>query len=174
MPVLTTSYYSPVGELILGSFQNKLCMCDWKHRRMRSTIDKRISSSLNQNFQDGMDPTLEQSIEELNQYFASERIRFDIPILECGTSFQKYVWKALRSIPYGTVKSYGELALTMGRPTAVRAVANANGGNAISIITPCHRIVGSDGNLVGYAGGTNAKRQLLQLECQDQMSFSFR
>ena len=172
MPVITTSYISPVGELILGSFQNKLCLCDWKSRQRRKAIDQKIASTLNEPFHQGMDSLLNLSMEQLSEYFAGERKSFDIPILECGSHFQKEVWKALRDIPYGTVMSYGQLAQSMGKPNSTRAVANANAANAISIITPCHRIIGSSGKLVGYAGGMDAKKHLLKHECPDVLNFS--
>ena len=130
MPVITTSYISPVGELILGSFQNKLCLCDWKSRQRRKAIDQKIASTLNEPFHQGMDSLLNLSMEQLNEYFAGERKSFDIPILECGSHFQKEVWKALRDIPYGTVMSYGQLAQSMGKPNSTRAVANANAAKA--------------------------------------------
>jgi len=95
---------------------------------------------------------------------AKECYFFDIPILLIGTQFQKEVWKALRNIPYGKTISYLELAYKLNNPKAIRAIASANGANAISIIIPCHRIIGSDGNMVGYAGGLKAKKNLLKLE----------
>src|SRR5690606_18399830 len=93
-----------------------------------------------------------------------KRTTFDIPLLFIGTDFQKSVWEALMEIPYGTTKSYLELSRDLGDENAIRAVATANGANSISIIVPCHRIIGSDGSLTGYAGGLNAKKKLLQLE----------
>jgi methylated-DNA-[protein]-cysteine S-methyltransferase len=100
----------------------------------------------------------------MKAYFANERKNFDIPLLMVGTDFQRSVWDGLIKIPYGNTASYLELSKNIGNEKAVRAVANANGANAISILIPCHRIIGSDGALTGYAGGLPAKKRLLELE----------
>ena len=105
-----------------------------------------------------------RTVRELDEYFRGERKEFDIPLLLAGSEFQKRVWQQLRHIPYGHTVSYGELAAAIGAPKSVRAVANANGANAISIILPCHRVIGSDGSLTGYGGGIDTKRYLLELE----------
>lgn len=101
---------------------------------------------------------------ELEEYFAGRRHDFGIPLDPVGTPFQAKVWKALLDIPYGKTRSYGEQARQIGRPTAFRAVAAANGQNKISVIIPCHRVVGSDGSLTGYGGGLPRKQWLLALE----------
>jgi methylated-DNA-[protein]-cysteine S-methyltransferase len=101
---------------------------------------------------------------ELEEYFAGERTRFEVPLAPGGTPFQRAVWRELERIPYGTTTSYREIARRVGRPLAVRAVGAANGRNPISIVVPCHRVVGADGSLTGYAGGEDAKRRLLDLE----------
>ena len=98
-------------------------------------------------------------------------VQFDIPMLFAGTDFQKKVWHKLLEIPYGVTISYGELATQLGMPKAVRAVANANGANAISIIVPCHRVIGSDHSLTGYGGGLAAKKKLLELESVEKTLF---
>lgn len=102
--------------------------------------------------------------EELDAYFAGSLRQFQTPVAPRGTAFQEAVWKALLSIPYGTTTTYAEIAKMLGRPDAVRAVGAANGRNPISIIIPCHRVVGSGGSLVGYAGGIDRKRRLLDIE----------
>ena len=101
---------------------------------------------------------------QLGEYFDGRRQEFDLRVSVTGTPFQAAVWKALREIPYGTTASYAELAAQIGAPTAVRAVGAANGRNPISIIVPCHRVIGSNGSLTGYAGGIGAKRWLLDHE----------
>jgi methylated-DNA-[protein]-cysteine S-methyltransferase len=101
---------------------------------------------------------------QLEEYFAGERRAFDLPLRLDGTSFQRLVWQALREIPYGETWSYGQLARHVGRPSAARAVGLANGRNPISIIVPCHRVIGSDRSLTGYGGGLERKRRLLDLE----------
>ncbi len=102
--------------------------------------------------------------EQLSAYFAGELVDFDVPLATAGTAFQAAVWAALRTIPYGATCTYGELAAAVGRPTAVRAVGAANGRNPVCIVVPCHRVIGADGTLTGYAGGTDRKRLLLALE----------
>jgi methylated-DNA-[protein]-cysteine S-methyltransferase len=111
-----------------------------------------------------MSPVLERAVEQLDEYFAGLRSEFDVPLLFVGTDFQKMVWRELLRIPYGDLISYGEVATRIGRPKSVRAVANANGANAISVFVPCHRVIGTDGSLTGYAGGMAVKEFLLKLE----------
>jgi methylated-DNA-[protein]-cysteine S-methyltransferase len=103
-------------------------------------------------------------IDQLGAYFAGELTTFDLPLAAVGTPFQRSVWAALRRIPYGLTRSYGQLAQALGRPEAARAVGTANGANPLGIIVPCHRVVGADGSLTGYGGGVERKRFLLELE----------
>ena len=152
------------GELILGSFNNQLCLCDWRYRKMRDAIDSRIQKGLNAEYVQQNSPIIAESIKQISEYIAGDRISFDIPLLLVGTDFQKRVWEELMKIPYGTTQSYLGLAKQMSNEKAIRAIATANGANAISIIIPCHRIIGSGGEMVGYAGGTTTKRKLLELE----------
>lgn len=162
---IVISYFkTPVGELILGSFQDKLCLADWRYRKMRESIDSRIKKGLQTDFEEGRGEVIEEAINQLNQYFNKERTEFDISLLFVGTDFQKQVWDSLIKIPFGETNSYLELSKTLGNEKAIRAVATANGANAISILVPCHRIIGSDGSLTGYAGGLPAKKKLLELE----------
>jgi len=154
----------PCGVIILGSFDGKLCLCDWADGRRRASIDQRLQRILNANFVEGSSDIIEMARQQLNEYFLNQRRNFDIPLLFVGTDFQKKVWNELRNIPYGKTVSYGELARRIGMPKAVRAVANANAVNAISIIAPCHRVIGTDGSLTGYGGGLNRKKFLLELE----------
>lgn len=107
---------------------------------------------------------LDQACEELDQYFRGERREFTIPLSLTGTPFQKMVWHALRKIPFGAIPSYSDIADEIGRPSAVRAVGMANNKNPIPIFIPCHRVIGRDGSLTGYAGGLEIKRKLLDLE----------
>ena len=101
---------------------------------------------------------------ELREYFAGERRGFDVPLHPSGTAFQTRVWNGLRAIPYGKTVTYGELARRIGQPNAARAVGMANHANPLPIIVPCHRVIGADGRLTGYAGGLEIKRKLLELE----------
>jgi methylated-DNA-[protein]-cysteine S-methyltransferase len=109
-------------------------------------------------------PLLVQAEQELADYFAGRRTRFSVPLDMRGTDFQTMVWKALLTIPFGETRSYADIAAQIGRPTATRAVGAANGRNPISIITPCHRVIGAKGTLTGFAGGLAAKEYLLGLE----------
>jgi len=132
---------------------------------MRSTVDGRIARGLNAEFIEGETAVLSETKRQLDEYFRAERKRFELPLLLVGSDFQKRVWGALLGVAYGETSSYLGLAEKVGNKSAVRAVASANGANAISIIVPCHRIIGSKGELVGYAGGLRAKERLLALEC---------
>lgn len=109
-------------------------------------------------------PLLAQAAEQLAEYFGGTRTAFELPLDPAGTPFQQQVWAALREIPYGETRSYLAVARQLGRPTAIRAVGAANGRNPIAIVTPCHRVIGSDGSLTGFAGGLDNKRHLLALE----------
>ncbi|HVI00310.1 MAG TPA: methylated-DNA--[protein]-cysteine S-methyltransferase, partial [Enhygromyxa sp.] len=107
---------------------------------------------------------LRKAAVQLEQWFAGERQAFDLPLAAAGTGFQRTVWSALQAIPFGQTRSYGQLAIDLGRPQASRAVGAANGRNPIPIVVPCHRVIGQDGSLTGYAGGLAAKRWLLAHE----------
>lgn len=163
--ILIQYFKTAYGELLLGSYEDQLCLCDWRYRRMRTTIDTRLTKGLDAEFQLKKDKIIEQAKQQLNEYFSGTRKIFDIPLLMVGTDFQKNVWNELIKVPYGKTSTYLVLAENLGNKNAVRAVANANGANAISLIIPCHRIIGSNGELVGYAGGLRAKQKLLDLEC---------
>lgn len=163
-PIYIKEWKTPYGELIIGSYGDKLCLCDWKYRKARTEIDKRIQQGLQAEYSIGDSQTIEIAKAQLSEYFLNQRTAFDIPLEYVGTEFQKRVWSALIQIPFGQRVSYQSLSSQLGDVKAIRAVATANGANAISIIVPCHRIIGSDGSLVGYAGGLPAKKKLLELE----------
>jgi methylated-DNA-[protein]-cysteine S-methyltransferase len=109
-------------------------------------------------------PVLVQAVNELNAYFAGQRLEFDVAVNLTGTPFQQQVWQALQQIPYGDIASYGDIARLVGNPKAARAVGMANNRNPVPIIVPCHRVIGKNGDLTGYAGGVEIKQQLLHLE----------
>lgn len=115
---------------------------------------------------EGPTPLLEKAARQLEEYFAGQRKEFSLPLAPKGTEFQLRVWQALLQIPYGETRSYGELAAMVGNPKACRAVGGANHRNPLSILIPCHRVVGTGGNLTGYAGGLNVKEFLLKLESE--------
>ena len=165
MKKISIQYYkSPVGEMIIGDFQNKLCLCDWRYRKMRTQIDTRIQKGLNAEYELSDSTIIQSTISQLNEYFNKERKQFELELLLVGTDFQKKVWEQLLKVPFGKKETYSGLAKKLKNEAAIRAVAAANGANAISIIVPCHRIVGKNGELVGYAGGLEAKKKLLNLE----------
>jgi methylated-DNA-[protein]-cysteine S-methyltransferase len=150
-----TTVDSPIGELLLvgdGEVLHGLHMQD-APRPMAVRPEWRRD--------DGAFP---EARRELREYFAGERTEFEVPVEMEGTAFQRTVWSALRAIPYGETRSYGELARSIGSPSAVRAVGLANGRNPIAVIVPCHRVIGADGTLTGYGGGLERKRTLLDLE----------
>ena len=167
-PISIQTYDSPFGPLIIGSYNDQICLCDWKYRKKRSEIDKRIQMGLSTDFEEQSTPIHNQAISQLDAYFEGELQKFELPMLFTGSDFQKKVWKALLQIPYGKTLSYLELSEQLGNTKAIRAVAAANGANAISILIPCHRIIGQNGALTGYAGGLEAKKQLLALENPDR------
>ena len=160
------SYESPCGRLSLGSFDGRLCLCDWQTGQHSSRVDARLKRMLGATFEEGTSPTTEKAQLQLDGFFAGIRRCFDVPLLFAGTTFQETVWSELLKIPFGTTVSYAELAKRIGMPTAYRAVANANGANPMSIFVPCHRVVGSNGSLGGYGGGIVAKKMLLDLEAR--------
>lgn len=162
--IITRKFVSPCGTLMLGSFGDMLCLCDWQVEKHSDHVNNRLRRMLDAEFVEGTSAVINNAIFQLEEYFARKRQEFDIPLLFVGTDFQKKVWNKLLTIPYGKTISYGEMAQQMGMLKAVRAVANANGANSISIFAPCHRVIGSDHALTGYGGGLAAKEYLLTLE----------
>ena len=153
-----------IGELVLGSYDSKLCLLDFRYRKMRFAVDNRLKKTLNAKFVVQDNKILKETRKQITEYLRAERKTFDLPILSVGSDFQKQVWEALLKINYGETASYLDIAKYIGNEKAVRAVASANGANAIAVIIPCHRIIGSDGELVGYGGGLPIKKRLLNLE----------
>lgn len=162
--IITGIYESPCGSLMLGAYKDKLCLCDWLTGRNHDSVYNRLRRLFEAEFEEGSSAVIEKAAMQLDEYFARSLREFDIPLLFAGTDFQKTVWNALMSIPYGMTVSYSGMARLIGRPKAVRAVANANGANAISIFAPCHRVIGNDHTLTGYGGGLAAKEYLLKIE----------
>lgn len=162
--VIVRYWRAPVGAMIVGSVGGRLCLCDWVANGRREVIDRRICRRFNAEYVFGSSDVIERAIAQLTEYFEGRRTRFSIPMVFCGSPFQCRVWSELMNIPYGATISYGELARRINSPKAVRAVASANASNAMSVIVPCHRVIGSDGSLGGYSGGLKAKRALLSLE----------
>jgi methylated-DNA-[protein]-cysteine S-methyltransferase len=159
-----TEWKSPVGELILMATEDKLCLCDWKYRKMRASIDKRILVHFKTEVREERNEIINETINQLNDYFDKKRNEFDIALELIGREFQQRVWQELQRISYGKTISYLHLSKNLGDEKAIRAAATANGANGISILIPCHRVIGSDDSLTGYAGGLSAKKKLIQLE----------
>lgn len=160
-------YESPCGKLIIGAIGDQLCLCDWVGAKDRGPVLRRIKRYLNCDIEKGTSKVTDETVRQLEEYFKGERFTFELPILTAGTDFQRSVWSALQEIPYGETRTYVEIARHIGQPKAVRAVANAIGANALSIIIPCHRVIGSGYSLTGYAGGLPAKQFLLSLEAEN-------
>ena len=170
MTVICIQYHkTKIGELVLGSFEGNLCLLDFRYRKMRRVVDDRLKRGLKADFIEEDSDIIEKTRTELDEYFQEKRQEFNIPIQMVGTDFQKSVWNALLKVTYGTTSSYLQLAKKINNEKAVRAVAGANGANAIAIIIPCHRIIGSSGELVGYAGGLTTKKYLLTLEQKQEL-----
>ena len=150
---------SPVGKLKLVASANALIAVLWERER-----PNRVKLAMLQH--DPQQPILIETERQLGEYFAGTRNQFDLPLEPAGTEFQKKVWQALREIPFGQTRSYLDLAKSIGSAKAVRAVGAANGKNPLSIVVPCHRIVGANGALTGFAGGLKAKAKLLALEAR--------
>ena len=157
-------YNSPCGELVLASMDDELCLCDWNGMPCAERNLRRIRRYVNKDFRKETSPVIEQTKRQLDDYFAGNRKEFDIQLHTFGTDFQNRVWKALLDIPYGKTRTYMEIAKSIGNAKGVRAVAQAIGANSIDIIVPCHRVIGSNHSLTGFAGGLDKKRFLLELE----------
>ena len=159
--MLYTSYYnSPLGTISLQSNERALLGLDFVNEETELKI-KREDRSIRE---ESKSKILLQTVKELDEYFAGKRLKFTVPIYQEGTPFQVSVWKALTTIPYGKVKSYLDIATQVGNSKAVRAVGMTNGKNPIAIIVPCHRVIGKNGKMVGYASGVWRKEWLLAHE----------
>ena len=155
---------TPLGPMIVCATKEGVCLLEFTNRKMLETELKDLAKRLNAVIVQGDNPHNEKAAIQLSEYFDGNRKKFDLPLFTPGTAFQNKVWKELQGIPYGATRSYKEQAIAVGNADSVRAVATANGMNRIAIIIPCHRVIGSDGNLTGYAGGLWRKKFLLDLE----------
>ncbi len=161
MPHAFTTMASPVGQLTLVASDAGLVAILWENDRPgRVTLGETIANDRH--------PVLAQTRRQLGEYFDGRLRSFDIPLDFQGPEFHQRVWQALLTIPFGETRSYGQIARQLGQPGASRAVGAANGRNPISIVAPCHRVIGADGSLTGFAGGLEAKRFLLALEGRAQ------
>jgi len=156
-----------IGELLIGSSGDRLCLLWFGTNKVGRAVEDLISKRLDAEFVERNDEVLEKTRKQVSEYLSGKRKEFDVPLLMIGTDFQRRVWKALIRIPYGATSTYRKIAEDIGIPRAVRAVGGAAGANPISIIIPCHRVIGSNGALVGYGGGLALKAWLLKLEQGD-------
>lgn len=159
-----TRFPTPCGELTIGSAGESICLCDWSASPHHAAVLSRLRRHLDANFREATSDCCRKAISQLEEYLSGQRTAFDLHLLHAGTPLQRAVWEAISGIPYSRTATYSEIASRVGLPKGVRAVANATGANAMSILIPCHRIIGRDGSLTGYAGGLAAKRFLLELE----------
>lgn len=162
--ITTTKIETELGIMIAGAVEEGICLLEFCDRRMLNTEYKDLARYLKTTIIEGENVHFITVRKQLAEYFEGSRKEFSIPLVTPGTPFQKAVWKELMSIPYGTTRSYQQQSVALGKPESIRAVANANGMNRISIIIPCHRVIGSDGHLTGYGGGLKRKRWLLDHE----------
>ena len=146
----TTCYHSPLGWIEI--------------KTAFGVITSLMFCNEQNNAQNSSSPILAECVHQIDEYFAGRRMNFDVPVRQKGTEFQQKVWKTLTDIPFGKTVSYGDVAKMMGCPKSVRAVGAANGQNKIWIIVPCHRVIGANGSLTGYAGGLERKKWLLDHE----------
>ncbi|WP_347219469.1 methylated-DNA--[protein]-cysteine S-methyltransferase [Chryseobacterium sp.] len=153
-----------LGTMVACADEHGICLLEFSDRKALPTELKNISKYFDANIVQGENPHFITLEKELSQYFEGKRTAFTVPLSPVGTAFQKQVWEVLQQIPYGGTRSYQEQADILGNPKSVRAVANANGLNKISILIPCHRVIGSNGQLTGYGGGIWRKQKLLELE----------
>ena len=155
---------TPIGTMYAAAVEEGICMLEFTDRKMLETEFKDLAKSLNATIVQGENPHFKTLEKELAEYFAGNRTEFTVPLSPVGTEFQKSVWNVLLKIPYGETWNYKKQSEVLGDVKKVRAVANANGMNKISILIPCHRVIGSNGTLTGYGGGIWRKQKLLELE----------
>ncbi|MEE9395778.1 MAG: methylated-DNA--[protein]-cysteine S-methyltransferase [Methylococcales bacterium] len=157
-------FTTPIGPMFACASVKGICLLDFTDRRMLETEFKDLCKRLTAVILPGTNPHLDHIQAELSEYFSGVRKSFTVPLDTPGTDFQKSVWKILQNIDYGETLSYKQQAISINNPKAIRAVASANGHNRVSIIIPCHRVIGSSGSLVGYGGGLYRKKWLLDFE----------
>jgi len=162
--IYTILIETPLGEMVAGSTEEGICLLEFTDRKMLPTEYKDLIRLLKTTMVEGDNVHLKTLKKQLKEYFCGERKEFTIPLVTPGSEFQQAVWKELQNIQFGSTRSYQEQAIALSRSESVRAVANANGMNRISIIIPCHRVIGSDGRLTGYGGGLRRKKWLLDHE----------
>src|SRR5690348_1263942 len=164
--IATTEIETPIGDLIAAASETHLVLLEFPHRRMIDTQLDRVRRAMRCELARGNSPVFTMLRAQLDEYFAGTRREFTVPLHVPGTPFQTRVWDELRRIPCGSTTTYGHVAAAIGEAKAVRAVARANGDNRVAIVIPCHRVIGANGELVGYGGGLWRKKKLLELEAR--------
>ncbi len=159
-----TRIETPIGEMVAGATKDGICLLEYNDRKMLQSEYDDLTGLLNMTFKEGSNRHIRHLRKQLKEYFTGKRKEFELPLITPGTDFQKAVWNELLKIPYGETRTYQGQAGLLKNPGGIRAVAHANGMNRIAIIIPCHRVIGSDGKLVGYGGGLKRKRWLLDHE----------
>jgi O-6-methylguanine DNA methyltransferase len=155
---------SPLGEMIAGASDQGVCFLEWQDRGGVDRIKARVEKRYRRSIEPGEHPHLTRLSDELAEYFAGKRSQFSVPLDIAGTPFERTVWQQLLRIPYGETRSYGQMAVDLGKQGAQRAVGRANGANYIGVVIPCHRVIEANGKLRGYGGGLWRKEWLLKLE----------
>ncbi|MDH5366100.1 MAG: methylated-DNA--[protein]-cysteine S-methyltransferase [Cyclobacteriaceae bacterium] len=166
--ITITRIVTPLGPMIAGATDEGVCLLEFTDRRMLETQIVRLKKYLKAEFVPGIHPLFDELEKQLKAYFNGELKEFTIPLVTLGSDFQKKVWSILSEIPYGATRSYKQQADAYGNPKAIRAIAKANGDNRIAIIIPCHRVIGANGEMVGYGGGVWRKQWMLQLELKNK------
>ncbi len=162
--ISTKTIETPLGDMIAGAVDDGICLLEFHDRRMLPVQLDRIKQLFKAEIVEGDHPLFSPLEKELNEYFHEGRKSFNVPIVYPGSPFQVKVWESLMKIPYGKVRSYQFQSELLGNPKAIRAMAKANGDNRLAILIPCHRIIGSNGEMVGYGGKIWRKKHLLELE----------
>ncbi len=164
MEVSIQTIKTPLGDMIAGATDNGICLLEFHDRRMLPTQIERVKKYFESELIDQDHFHFDQLRKELLEYFEGERQDFEVPLTYPGSFFQRKVWESLLKIPYGVTRTYAQQSEILGDPKAIRAMAKANGDNRIAIIIPCHRVIGSNGEMVGYGGQIWRKKALLELE----------
>jgi AraC family transcriptional regulator, regulatory protein of adaptative response / methylated-DNA-[protein]-cysteine methyltransferase len=159
-----TEFSTPLGPMLAGATLEGICLLEFTNRIRLEKEFSELQRLLNATMQPGRNQHLDQLEKELKEYFEGTRKSFSVPLHTPGNEFAQTVWKTLQEIPYGKTCSYKEQAEMMKNPKAIRAIASTNGRNRLAIIIPCHRVIGSDGNMTGYAAGIDKKKWLLKFE----------
>ena len=159
-----TELTTPLGIMYAGATEDGVCLLEFTNRIRLEQEIKGLKDALQGGIQNGRNVHLDQLEVELQEYFEGKRKVFSVPLHTPGSEFEKSVWKKLQEIPYGRTWSYKEQSLAMNNPKAIRAIAATNGRNRIAIVIPCHRVIGSDGSMTGYAAGVERKKWLLRFE----------